>query len=257
MWDRNNGRSIPAKERLEYAQTFFNEVKSSEKAALVFYYCNYDNPVSGDDKKYALAGIARIKKVHITDNKEHPFLEWDDIPKDMEEKYGRFIWSCIIENDPAERIRLPYQEYVEMGKDPGDFAVFPEGELTKSFKYGAHHVSDDDAISIIDMTIVAVKKIINNQQDDAFSNACENWVLNKQDIIDIIQSSDTVSFITIDNMFNTLTCEYGGTIIINNEKYNFVVNAGSYSVIFNADTTIYLGCFEKNNTYFLDSVYYE
>lgn len=105
--------------------------------------------------------------------------------------------------------------------------------------------------------VLKLKKTTNNEQDVVFANPCENWVLNKQDVIDIIQKSDTISFITVDNMFNTLPCEYSGKIRINNEKYNFAINAGSYLVIFNSDTTLYLGYFEKENKYFLDSVYYE
>lgn len=152
MWD-GSGERREADERKEYVEEFFDELKEAGSAGLVFYYCNYDNPVSGDDKKYLLAGIARVKKIH-------PFTMWDDIPKDQIEKYGGYIWSRQVENDPNERMRLPYQEYLAKGKDVRSIAVFAEGDLSRSFKYVAHHVSDDDAISLIDKTIAAVKTII-------------------------------------------------------------------------------------------------
>lgn len=152
MWDES-GERREAEERKEYVEEFFDELKEAGSAGLIFYYCNYDNPVSGDDKKYLLAGIARTKKVH-------PFTMWDDIPKEQKDMYGGYIWSRQVENDPEQRMRLPYQEYLRMGKDVRSIAVFAEGDLSRSFKYVAHHVSDDDAISLIDKTIASVKTVI-------------------------------------------------------------------------------------------------
>ena len=152
MWDEY-GERREAEERQKYSEEFFSELEEAGRAGLIFYYCNYDNPVSGDDKKYLLTGIARIKKIH------HP-VKWDDIPKNQEALYGGYIWSRLVENDPHQRIRLPYQEYFRMGKDARSIAVFAEGDLAQSFKFVAHHVSDDDAISLIDKTIVSVKNII-------------------------------------------------------------------------------------------------
>lgn len=152
MWDES-GQRFEQDEREENVADFFNEFNEGGQAGLIFYYCNYDNPVSGDDKKYLLAGIARIKKVH-------PFNHWDDIPKDQADMYGSYIWSRQVENDPKHRIRLPYQEYLKMGKDVRSIGVFAEGDLSRSFKYVAHHITDDDAISLIDKTVASVKKII-------------------------------------------------------------------------------------------------
>ena len=155
MWEES-GERREAEERKEYVEDFFEEIKEAGNAGLIFYYCNYDNPVSADDQKYLLAGIARVLKVH-------PFEIWDDIPTDQKEKYGDYIWSRIVENNSKERIRLPYQEYLVMEKDVRSIAVFAEGDLSRSFKYVAHHVSDDDAISLIDKTIPVVKTIISQK----------------------------------------------------------------------------------------------
>jgi ATP-dependent exoDNAse (exonuclease V) alpha subunit len=152
MWDES-GERREAEERKNYVEAFFDELEEAGNAGLIFYYCNYDNPVSGDDKKYLLAGIARVKKVH-------PFTLWDDMPKDQKDIYGGYIWSRQVENDPEQRMRLPYQEYLGMGKDVRSIAVFAEGDLSRSFKYVAHHVSDDDAITLIDKAISSVKTVI-------------------------------------------------------------------------------------------------
>ena len=165
MWDEKGQRREP-EERKEYVDNFFNELKDAGSAGLIFYYCNYDNPVSGDDKKYLLAGIARVKKIH-------PFKLWDDIPKDQKEKYGDYIWSRQIENDPDQRMRMPYQEYLKMGKDVNSIAVFAEGDISRSFKYVSNHVSDDNAISLIDKTIAAVKTVISQCYFD--KKEIEQW----------------------------------------------------------------------------------
>lgn len=165
MWDES-GERREADERKDYVEEFFEELNEAGNAGLIFYYCNYDNPVSGDDKKYLLAGIARVKKIH-------PFTMWDDIPKDQKEKYGGYIWSRQIENDPQERMRLPYQEYISKGKDVRSIAVFAEGDLSRSFKYVAHHVTDDDAISLIDKTISSVKTVI--KQNYFLKPEMEQW----------------------------------------------------------------------------------
>jgi len=165
MWDEW-GERREADERKENVEGFFKEIEEAGKAGLIFYYCNYDNPVSGDDRKYLLVGIARLSKIY-------PFSFWDDIPEDQKELYGGYIWSILVENNPAERIRLPYQEYIEMGKDPRSIAIFAEGDLSRSFKYVAHHVSDDDAISLIDKTIVSTKTII--KQNFLPQNEIDYW----------------------------------------------------------------------------------
>lgn len=167
MWDREDtGKHLPPDERKQSAADFFDQVEKSGKAGLIFYYCNYDNPVSGNDKKYALAGIARIRQIY-------PFMEWDDEPLEFQEKYGNYVWSRIVENSPEERIRLPYQEYINMDKDVRGIAVFAEGDLAKSFKYVAYHVDDDDAISMIDKTIASVKTIIDQKYLD--EEAIAKW----------------------------------------------------------------------------------
>jgi hypothetical protein len=166
MWDRDTGKALPPDIRKQNAADFFDQVEKSGKAGLIFYYCNYSNPVSGNANKYAIAGIARIKQIY-------PFMEWDGEPLELQEKYGNYIWSRVVENNPMERIRLPYQEYIDMGKELSGIAVFVAGDLAKSFKYGAHHVSDDDAISMIDKTAASVKTIIGQKYLD--EDAIEKW----------------------------------------------------------------------------------
>lgn len=168
MWE-DSGERREQDERQESAEEFFDEVSEGGKAGLIFYYCNYDNPVSGNDKKYLLVGIARVGEIL-------PFEYWDDIPKDQKAKYGGYIWSRVVRNEPNERLRLPYQEYLRSGRDVASIAVFAEGDLSRSFKYVAHHVTDDDAISLIDKSIVATKTII--EQKFLAASEIKTWEKN-------------------------------------------------------------------------------
>jgi hypothetical protein len=45
------GERLEPEERKAAIEEFFEELKEAGQAGLIFY-CNYDNPVSGDDKKY-------------------------------------------------------------------------------------------------------------------------------------------------------------------------------------------------------------
>lgn len=59
MWDEK-GERYEQDEREENVDNFFEELKKGGEAGLIFYYCNYDNPVSGDDKKYLLAVLINL-----------------------------------------------------------------------------------------------------------------------------------------------------------------------------------------------------
>jgi ATP-dependent exoDNAse (exonuclease V) alpha subunit len=151
MWDEKGNRREPD-ERKDIAEKFSESLK--ENVSLIFYYCNYDNPVTGNEKKYLLTGIARLKQ-------KGTFKEWPQIPKDVAEKYGDFVWSITLRNGyPNEGLRIPYHEYLDKNLDVSSIAVVISGDLARRFKYVSRHVSDDEAIGIIDQTIRSIKRVI-------------------------------------------------------------------------------------------------
>ncbi|MCJ7507664.1 MAG: hypothetical protein MUO85_02890, partial [candidate division Zixibacteria bacterium] len=153
MWDEKGARREPD-ERKRISEEFFSELKNGEGVSLIFYYCNYDNPITGQDKKYLLTGITRLKRVGT-------FKQWPQIPMDIAEKYGDFVWSITLENAyPNEGVRIPYQVYIDKKIDPSSIAVVVSGDLNRRFKYVSRHVSDDEAIGLIDQAIKSTKRII-------------------------------------------------------------------------------------------------
>lgn len=163
MWDEKGNRREPD-ERKDITEKFFEGLR--EKVSLIFYYCNYDNPVTGNEKKYLLVGIARLKE-------KGTFKKWPQIPKDVAEKYGDFVWSITLQNGyPDEGLRIPYQEYLNSNLDVSSIAVVISGDLARRFKYVSRHVSDDEAIGLIDHAIRSIKKVV---QHSHLKNGRVDW----------------------------------------------------------------------------------
>ncbi len=151
MWDEKGNRREPD-ERKAVANDFFQKLK--ETVSLIFYYCNYDNPVTGNEKKYLLAGIARLKA-------KGTFKQWPKIPTEVAEKYGDFVWSIILQNGyPKEGVRIPYQEYIDKDLDPTSIAAVITGDQARRFKYVSRHISDDESIGLIDQAARSIRRVI-------------------------------------------------------------------------------------------------
>jgi len=154
MWDEYS-KPFPPHQRKTDAKDFFDALTGGE--SLIFYYCNYDNPITADVQKYLLVGIARLKR------KRSDFVYWPEIPKYLAEKYGDFVWSWVLENGyPEEGVRIPYQEYLAKGKKPEELdniAVVIEEDLARRFKYVSRHLTNDDATVLIEETIRALRQV--------------------------------------------------------------------------------------------------
>ncbi|HEY1046356.1 MAG TPA: hypothetical protein VGF79_07950, partial [Bacteroidia bacterium] len=86
--------------------------------------------------------------------------------------------------------------------------------------------------------------------DTAYQVACKNWSLTVKDIEDILMNSEIIDAIDVHNEFYTLQCYYKGRLSYKGNEYAYEVTAGSFSVLYNRDTSIYLGYFKDKN-YFL------
>ena len=123
--------------RLELAKKFFSAVENGK--SLVFYYANYSNPLSTEDRKcYVVVGMARIKKLG-----DLQFYEGTDA--ETKRRYaGGFIWQRNVETHyPDQGLRLPYHRYRDRPDVLERMALVPENP--RCFKYASRHVSDDDA----------------------------------------------------------------------------------------------------------------
>jgi exodeoxyribonuclease V alpha subunit len=137
---------------------FQSEVR--EDTSIVFLYCKYSNPVSGEDMKYLVAGCAMLS--------EKGPMEWFDVDGDQLAKtklklkqpnFPSLNWALRYTMDfEGTGVRLPYQEYLELASREGgvseeavlEIAVMvDEPELYDCFTYVAKHVDDDQAIYLL------------------------------------------------------------------------------------------------------------
>lgn len=146
--------------RLELAKAFFEEVVPDE--SLVFHYANYSNPLSSEDeKRYIVIGVARIKKLGDIE-----FYQGTD--EATKKKYaGGFVWQRNVETHyPDQGMRIPYHRYLDNPEVLEKITLVPDN--ARCFKYASRHVSDDDALTLIErfVEIAAYLREIGDDTED-------------------------------------------------------------------------------------------
>lgn len=135
--------------QIELLENFWGKLKGGEGNSLIFYYSK-ENPVDEESLRL-LVGIGRILEIG-------PQLFFDGQDKEGR-KYP--IWTRTITQDyPNQGFRLPYQEYLSLGEDPKEIACYIPPESIPAFSFVGEHVSDDQAIGIIERAIQSVEKVI-------------------------------------------------------------------------------------------------
>ena len=122
--------------------------------SLVFYYCNRGNAVD-EEVNRLIVGVARISDI----GEQVYFGKRSDRP-------GNYpVWSRRITNGfPEEGVRIPYQEYISLGKDVEGIVCRPPNGMSVPFSYVAEHVTDGQAVS----AVLAILRSIEQVQDDGF-----------------------------------------------------------------------------------------
>ncbi|TDP61177.1 ATP-dependent DNA helicase [Flavobacterium dankookense] len=165
--DKNADGTFNYENRINNVKAFMKEVK--EDTSLIFYYSNYSNPLSGeDDKKYVIVGFGRVKTIH-------PYMDYDLATDEERKRYaGAFVWQIpITSNYPEEGFRIPYHKYKDQPEILDKIAFFPEN--SRNFKYAMRHVSDDDALEVVERALEIVDILQNELQDTS-----EDWEARKK-----------------------------------------------------------------------------
>jgi len=146
--DKNSDGTFNYDNRIANVKSFMSEVK--EETSLIFYYSNYSNPLSSeDDRKYVIVGIGRVKKVH-------DFMEYERATPEERKRYaGAFVWQIpVTSNYPEEGFRIPYHKYKNQPEVLDKIAFYPEN--SRNFKYAMRHISDDDALELVERALEIV-----------------------------------------------------------------------------------------------------
>ena len=149
-----------------YPQTIFEpRIKKfqshlREGDTIVFLYCKFSNPVSGEDHQYLLVGCSILQE-------KGEFHHFKPTPEQLQSKrsqrdlqnFPTLNWALRYTLDfENSGISVPYHQYLSEISKPGGVgrnlldemkATVDEPELVEGFTYVAHHVDDDQAIYLL------------------------------------------------------------------------------------------------------------
>ena len=126
---------------------------------MIFFYLNYDNPISADENKYALVGCATLRQ--LTADKHFDF-DPNTLKKIRRKPQTRYFptlnWAINTSYDFENNgILLPYKEYldhVEQNPESSEMLdemkiLIDEEDMIPNFKYVASDIDDDSCIYLL------------------------------------------------------------------------------------------------------------
>ncbi|MDZ4818446.1 MAG: AAA family ATPase [Planctomycetota bacterium] len=139
--DVKDGDKYDYQQRLENAHQYFSQFKLN--SSLIIYYANYSNPLNQDERRYAIVGLSRIKRIG-------DIRYFENCSERVREKYaGGFIWQCdVTSHYPDQGVRLPYHRYLDKPEILERFAFYPDN--AQRFKYATRELTDDDALEVVE-----------------------------------------------------------------------------------------------------------
>lgn len=157
--------------------------------SIIFFYANYDNPVSADDMKYLLLGCSVVKELPKTEHFKFDKKELAEIRKPKiksKKEYGKRVdytdltmtnfptinWMLQFSHDPDTSVLLPYREYIkyiESNPDSEDLledvkVIIEEESLIRGFKYVSMDIDDDKCLYLLYKLRKSLKKIQEHKQ---------------------------------------------------------------------------------------------
>jgi ATP-dependent exoDNAse (exonuclease V) alpha subunit len=150
-------------------KTYIGKFKRNE--SIIFFYANYDNPVSADEMKYLLLGCSVVDDIISPDH--FPFSE-QELQKMGKGQSGSVMknfptlnWSMQITHQKDKAVLLPYHEYIRHIEEfPEEFerlddikVTIEEPSLVSCFKYVSMDLDDDKCLYLLYKIRKAIYKI--------------------------------------------------------------------------------------------------
>lgn len=139
------------------AKRFRENVVPNE--SLVFFYLNYDNPVSADEYRYALVGCSVLTQMQESGHFEFDVKALDKLRSgDGMQNFPTLNWALRLSHAGADAaVRLPYQTYLQHVKEhPEDEAkleemrvLIEEPVLMPVFKYVSETIDHDQCLALL------------------------------------------------------------------------------------------------------------
>ena len=141
----------------ERVKKFIEAFSSGE--TMIFFYLNYDNPISADENKYVLVGCATLKQ--LTSDKHFNF-EPNELKKirnkSKTKHFPTMNWAINTSYDFENNgVLLPYKEYldhIEQNTESSEMLdemkiLIDEESMIPNFKYVASDIDDDSCIYLL------------------------------------------------------------------------------------------------------------
>jgi len=149
---------------------YIDEIKPRQ--SIVFFYANYGNPITGDERKYLLLGAGLVReKPQFPKSYNFPQKLYDEMNK-KRPVFPKIAWQLQIPLDPETTFILPYHEYLEwieqndsIERDEKEkyldtVAVrIDDSTIIPHFKYVSMHLPHDKAIYLLYKLKKAVKEM--------------------------------------------------------------------------------------------------
>ncbi|MBL7113034.1 MAG: AAA family ATPase [Bacteroidales bacterium] len=168
-------------------ENYINKFRPGE--SILFFYANYDNPVSADDMKYLLLGCSVISELPEPKHFKFDAAELEEIRKPKKKKkkeYGKWVeytditmtnfptmnWMLQFSHNPNSSVLLPYKEYIryiEANPDSEELlqdikVIIEEESLIRGFKYVSMDIDDDKCLYMLYKIRKSIKKIQEHNQ---------------------------------------------------------------------------------------------
>lgn len=145
--------------------------KFKKDESIIFFYANYDNPVSADDMKYLLLGASVVNEVVMPEHFPFTKQELERMGKGKAgspmKNFPTLNWSIQVTHQNDKAVLLPYKEYIKhVEQYPEEFeklndikVVIDEPSLVRSFKYVAMDIDDDKCLYLLYKLRKAIFKV--------------------------------------------------------------------------------------------------
>ena len=155
---RMEGAYPPVKVLEKRIENFFGRL--TPKQTILFFYLNYDNPISADEHKYVLLGCSVLTGVG---DRTHYDFDQEELIKirSTSKRYKNFPtinWAVQLQHDMSNwGVLLPYHEYIERKEQYPEEeeklnemrVLIDEETLLPSFKYVATQIDEDKCLYLL------------------------------------------------------------------------------------------------------------
>lgn len=139
-------------------EKFQNHLREND--TIVFLYCKFSNPVSGEEYQYLLVGCSILKEKGKSQRFTPTREQLDSIRSRRNmQNFPTLNWALRYTLDFENTgVSIPYQQYLAEVSRPGGVArdlldemkaTVEEPELAEGFTYVAHHIDDDQAVYLL------------------------------------------------------------------------------------------------------------